>query len=329
MKKISYILGGLGVILILISILLLNATNNDEKEQDSSDILWTTEYQKGNVDNKNISKYSVNIYKNEYINQNKYYIIPQDAYLSCVENHIIEYQNDKMTIVQYNYYVNIDEISKIIKSYDNMNSSVEILKKELPNGNVVLLEKNSDEHYAEILNLFIKIDNNSYYHIYYRIYDMNFSDSFIEKIINIEKIKDDNYISNNQDGEWNLSLDTNNKKRFNLKYNSSKYFKEESYQNYELNLKVDKNSYDIVRVLYNYNVIGINDEIQTPYTISNSKKIKLKNYDTLLYTIMNNDNREYINYDIMIDKYTKLRISYPKNIEDKVNINDFLNFTYE
>ena len=326
MRKVSYILGTLGVISIIISILLLNMNNNGNKIT----IPWTNEYQKGTINNQNLQEFNESSYKKVIINQDNkfYYIIPENSYLSRVGNNIIEYRNDKLITLRYSLVSNNETMTKMIKEYQNFKGSVEILKYELTNGNILLLVKQYDDHYEETLNLFINLGGGYYYQLSYHIYNVKFSDDFINEIINLEKYQNGT-IGNNKEGEWNLPLDIKGKKMFNLKYDSSKYIKDNIYQDYELSLKVNNESNKVVKVIFNYNSSAIEEDINTTYTITNTKDIKLKYYDSKLYTMVDKNNVEYLTYAIKLDSNTKLLITYNKSLEKEVDINNFLNFTYE
>lgn len=321
MKKISYILGVVGVILIIISILLLDKNNENI-------ISWNVEYQNQEENPKNTKEYNAKSFQKIDINDGHYfyYIIPQDAYLSRVENNNIEYQNSYITISLYNYNIDDKEISSVLDSYDN---SIQILKYELENGNILILKKIMDDTtYSETLYLFINVGNNLFYKLNYHIENMTFSNSFINEISDISKYKSNDSNLRNITNEWNILLENNNKKTFKLNYNSSKYYRAKIYNDFEMYLKSNQDSDEFIYIVFNYNKLGIDKSTLTS-SINGNEKIKLKDYDILLYTTFNRNNKEYINYDIMIDNYTKLKISYPKSIEDKVDINDFLNFTYE
>lgn len=325
MKKISYILGILGVILILIAIFLPNKNNND------NNLGWNIEYKKDEITNQNFPEYNYNSYKKININQNNnyYYIIPQDAYLSSMTNDIVEYRNNEILIIRYNYYLDNDKIINLINSYKNSDISVEILKKELPNGNIYLLEKTYDGNYHETLNIFIKIDNVYYYHLYYRVNNMRFSNEFINEITDMSKYQETGSNYSNVEGMWQVSINAVNKKTFSLIYDSSKYYKGELSQDYGMLFKINNNFEKIVQLSLIYNKEDI-DEENDLYTISSSEKRKLKGYDCIINTIVYHEsNDEFIHYIIILDNNTKLMISYNKKIEHEVDISDFLNFTYE
>lgn len=325
MKKLSYILGVLGVILIITAIFLLNTHNND------NNLGWTIEYQKGQITNQNFPEYNADTYKSVNINQNDNYcyIVPQNAYLSSMANDVVEYRNDRMLIMRYNQYLKEDKITDIINSYNSSSGSIEILKKELPNGNIYLLEKIQDQSYIETLNVFVKIDNTYYYRLYYRVYDMRLSEAFINEIMDVSKYQADSSNHINNEGEWQISIDAASKKTFNLKYDSSKYFKSDLDQDYGILLKIDNNIEKMVQLTFIYNNEEIDDKENDLYTISSSKKIKLKDYDCILNTIVYDTGVEFIHYIVIIDNNTKLMVSYNKLLEQEVDINDFLNFTYK
>lgn len=325
MKKISYILGLLGVISIVISILLLTKEINSENT-----LLWTTEYQNKEDISIKFEKYNASSFQKIIINKDNAisYIIPLDVYLYKIINSITEYNNNDINILKYNNAVDNDEILNLIDLSDESNTSKVVLKHELDNGNIIYLEKKlRNGSYNERLHIFIKAFEQHYYYVCYQINNKTFSDSFINEVINMDKYKDDsNYL--NQDGKWYLYLHANNKKAFELNYNPSKYIKNDDYQGNILSLKVDKDSDKLINIYFYYDQKGIDENINTTFTIKNSQKLMLKDYVAWLYTTIHKE-VEYDDYIIMIDNYTKLRVTFPKSLEDKVDINNFLNFTYE
>lgn len=343
MKKISLFFGIIGLILLTFSVIFIvnsskssnnnkNDNNNDSNNLDDEIIIpWTNEYQNGENEAKNLKKYEPSSYKKITINQDNsfYHIIPKDVYLCRIGNNDIEYCNKKISVLRYTEIVDYDRISSIINSGKSSGNYIEFLKYELENENIILLEKRIDgNHYSEKLHLFIKSFFKHYYYMYYYVDNMNFSNAFINEIINMNKYKDNNkYV--NQDGKWVLSLGIKNKNKFELRYDTSKYLKTDYYQDYVFTLRTDENSSETINIYFYYDNLGVNENTNTTFTIKNSEKMKLKNYDVWLYKTVNSKNIEYIDYIIMLDKYSKLRINYPKSLENQVDINDFLNFIYK
>ncbi len=341
MKKISCILGIIGGLLIVAAIILLVFNNNpnnnsNNKKKDTNSIPWNSESQKGKNTAKGIKKYNTKSFDKYYIDQSDslFHIIPQEADLCRIENSNIEYCNDKIQFLRYIYIVDNEKITSIIDSsddeLDNLNSYNEVLKYELKNENILLLEKRIDNGtYSETLHLFAKAFFKHYYYMYYYIENMSFDDSFISEIINTDKYQGDNkYL--NQDGKWILYLNASNKKTFELNYDATKYFRTDYYQDYIFSLKTDKESDEVINLYFYYDKSGIDENLNTSFTIISNEKMKIKDYDVILYNCINKEQgKDYIIYEVMIDGYTKLLVSYPKNIADKVNINDFLNFEFK
>ncbi len=328
MKKKGIIIITIGIILIIISLLFLE--HKDNKKNSNFDILWTTEYQKGEIITENITKYNPSSYKKVNINKDNklFYIIPQDVYLSRIGNNIIEYNNDEIFIFRREFVMSNDDITSMINASNELVESVEILKYELENGNVLILKKElNDEYYSEQLNLLIKASSQYSYYLYYQIENMSFSDEFINEIINSNKYQDNNK-ETNQKGIWHITLNSKTKKVFELNYDASKYLHDNN-QYSTLVLKTDNDSDKYVYFDFYYDVLGVDETLDTSYTINNSEKIRLKDYDVWQYNTIGSDGIEYFDYVVMIDDYTKIRINYPKSLENKVDINDFLNIVYE
>lgn len=324
MRKKSFTFEIIGVIAILIGISILLVDKYADKTNNSE----PTKNQDVVIDDKNKLEYNPSSYKKISINQNSnlYYIVPEDTFLSEIGTNYIEYKNDEIFISQYINYSSNDEIMKKINSNSNLDV---ITKKELENGNILILTKEtSDRFYTEQLCLLIKVFDNYSYYLYYQIENKSFSDKFINEITSINGYNDSNNIVN-QDGKWHFALDLKNKKEFELNYDSSKYSSVDYYQKYTYVLRNPEVSTEQVTIYFLYNELGIDESINTTFTIKSTEKMKLKSYDTWLYMTANADNVEYIEYLIMIDDYTKLRIRYPKSIKDKVDINDFLDFVYK
>lgn len=343
MKKISYILIILGIIFITSSLLLLKLQNNNNSNNNNDDneiieeentIPWTTEFLKEDISNKDYQKYNAESYKIINISRfnNLYHIIPEDAYLKRIIDNCTEYSNDKIYIYRYNSVVDKNEISSIIDSAKSLSNSKVMFKYELEEGNVLLLEKRIDNGvYNERLYLFIKAFQDHYHRLYYSVENMSFSNSFINEIINMNKYKSDYNNLINKDDKWIMSLNAKDKKVFELNYDSSKYHKYVYYHDYNVfPLKIDENSDNVINLFFYYDNLGVDEEVSTTLTIKDSKKIKINDYDSILYTtIEENTGEEYNDYIIFIDDYTKIRVNFPKSIEDKVDINDFLNFVYK
>lgn len=321
MRKKSFILGIIGVIAILIGISMLLVDKYADKTNNSE----PTKNQDVVIDDNN--EFNPKSYKKIYINQdsNLYYVVPENVYLSMISTNVIEYKSDDIVIFRYSDIKSNDEIMSKI----NSNNSAEITKTELDNGNILILEKVKASGYsAERLHLFIKAFGEYSYYVCYQVENISFSDKFINKITSINKY---NGIKNmiNSNGKWHFDLDLKNKKKFELNYDSSKYSTTDYYKDYTYILKTSDTSTEQITFFFLYDEMGIDESINTTFTINSTEKIKLKNYDTWYYKTSNSENEEYDEYLIVIDNYTKLRIRYPKSIEDKVDVNDFLDFVYE
>ncbi len=119
-------------------------------------------------------------------------------------------------------------------------------------------------------------------------------------------------------------------KTFTFNYDSSKYILNDISKEYELILFVDKNQgEDMIEIKYYYDDLGSYEKMGSDSNSVSGEKVKLNKYDAWLHTTVNPRDIEYINYTIKVDKNTKLTITYPKSAETKVDINDFLNFSYE
>ena len=144
MKKISYILFGLGFILI-IAATFWNIFNNNKKRY--SNISWDLVYQKGNFNN-DFSLYQPSNYKKiNMVNDSYSYVVPNDTLVNNISITRNEYSNGKIEINEYNDVVD----KKIIDEIDNQ------LKKEYESFTNVIVSKTKFNN--ESLVFYIRIDN--------------------------------------------------------------------------------------------------------------------------------------------------------------------------
>ena len=177
---------------------------------------------------------------------------------------------------------------------------------------------NGENDYLEKIILFVNIESN-YYEIDYNIYNSMFSEQFIEDIISSIKV--------NKDSNKNNVFDLINKKMI-LKYDNSKYS------------IISRNKYHMILNNNNANVeLSIFYDDQTSfneiYDIYHDKlkasyeKTTIANYEIIKYQYTDANQKNYLDHIIRVDNNTLLSVKYEKQYENVLNINDFLNFTYE
>lgn len=338
MRKVSYILSILGLILIIIAVIIIRNNNeiHNHRVDNSyvSNILWNVEYEKGVFNAKDFTEYDSKTYKNVIINQNRAYatnyysyIVPDNVYLNSTLNNLVNYADNSLRIIRTGNILEMDNIDYYDERFEDYlsNDYLNISSYKMLNGNGAYLIKTiKDNNYEEILRLYIKADK-GYYKVEYHLINQKFSNHFIDNVL-----KENNELQkNDQDtsGIWNLSLDLPKKKHFTLRFDNNKYqiASELNYEDYMISFFDDNNNILIASLLYD-ETNDVEQHIVSKYGEYYKFVLDetIKNYPVKTYVDNNNENGKM--YIISLDTKTKILIvSGSRNMD----INEFLDISYQ
>jgi hypothetical protein len=235
--------------------------------------------------------------------------------------------DNKLSIIRNLHLLDIDNVDYVDDMFDNYfsNDYLNISSYKMSNGNCAYLVKTSKgNNYEEILRLYIKADN-GYYIVEYHLDNQKFSNNFLNNVV-----KDDNELiidETDAKDNWKLSLDLPNKKQFIMRFDDKKYqvASELSFEDYSAVFLDENKDIVIVSLLYD----ETNDIEQSIISEYGSDYVKdseetINNYQVKMY--IHHDTIDTKMYFVSIDAKTKLFVITGSK---KMNINDFLYFTYE
>ncbi len=208
MKKVSFVLLGLGIVLIILALVF---PKNAESEKE-----WKTVYN-DQIMNNNYDIYDIDGYYDvSFRDVNDMivtFLVPNEAKIGKIVGNDVQY-SEKTFFVKYmtSIMANMtEEINIIHEDYANRKMNVNIKRRNIDStGDVIIYTQASDtDRYIEELNIYAKISDNIYSKITYSILNKRFSDDFLSKVIaglKRECVKEETSLCVNHDNKYNCDF---------------------------------------------------------------------------------------------------------------------------
>ena len=343
-RRIAYLIGGFGILLIIFAIFFTNTNIGGNKN------IFKKIYGE-NINNSKIPLYNNQKFEEYIVNRTQSiqnnYIIPffKNLNVSRVDENVVNYIADSLRIVvQTSSEDNIEEYFKqIYEDYHISNHEIGVYQYHLSNISdsyvILVKDQNTNSDYSEELQIIIKDNSNHYVIAHYYLDQYRFSDDYVLKMIDlIKKEKEKKEQKLCKDGNCIFDLGKQS-----ISFHLDNQYEELDNNNinkYIISLKDEEDRKIFVKLYYKENSTSLLDEKDMdleikPGIIKEDIQIdgkSIKKYGLAESETEDNEasssktySKEYL-YQIKEDMVVDITIKSNKNIDDSI-IKDFI--TYE